>query len=58
LYTAAVADAEQEEELLRAALIKVNEIRTIRNERRLQVSRSISRVLSEAISVLIAHLMA
>ncbi|XP_069681870.1 SAGA-associated factor 29 isoform X1 [Periplaneta americana] len=36
LYSAAVADAEQEEELIRSALAKVNEIRSIRNERRLQ----------------------
>lgn len=35
LYTA-VADAEHEEELLRKALAKVNEIRSIRNERRIQ----------------------
>ncbi|KAK6624777.1 hypothetical protein RUM43_003835 [Polyplax serrata] len=35
LYTA-VADAEHEEELLRKALTKVNEIRSIRNERRIQ----------------------
>lgn len=36
LYSAAVADAEQEEELIRTALTKVNEIRSIRNERRIQ----------------------
>lgn len=36
LYSAAVADAEQEEELIRSALTKVNEIRSIRNERRIQ----------------------
>lgn len=35
LYTA-IADAEHEEELLRKALSKVNEIRSIRNERRIQ----------------------
>lgn len=31
-----MADAEQEEELIRNALTKVNEIRSIRNERRIQ----------------------
>lgn len=36
LYTAAVSDAEQEEDLIRKALTKVNEIRAIRNERRIQ----------------------
>ncbi|XP_026285359.1 SAGA-associated factor 29 isoform X2 [Frankliniella occidentalis] len=36
LYTAAVADAEREEDLIRKALTKVNEIRAIRNERRIQ----------------------
>lgn len=32
-----MSDAEQEEELIRKALSKVNEIRAIRNERRIQV---------------------
>ncbi|XP_015127064.1 SAGA-associated factor 29 [Diachasma alloeum] len=36
LYTASVQDAQQEEELLRSALTKINEIRSIRNERRIQ----------------------
>lgn len=36
LYNAAVTDAQQEEEILREALSKINEIRTIRNERRIQ----------------------
>ncbi|KAJ8670669.1 hypothetical protein QAD02_001928 [Eretmocerus hayati] len=36
LYTTTVADAQQEEELLRKALEKINEIRSIRNERRIQ----------------------
>lgn len=36
LYNAAMTDAQQEEEILRKALIKINEIRTIRNERRIQ----------------------
>lgn len=36
LYSAAVGDAQQEEEILRKALGKINEIRAIRNERRIQ----------------------
>lgn len=36
LYNTAVQDAQQEEELLRNTLIKINEIRSIRNERRIQ----------------------
>ncbi|XP_076619349.1 SAGA-associated factor 29 [Colletes latitarsis] len=36
LYSAAVGDAQQEEEILRKALVKINEIRAIRNERRIQ----------------------
>ncbi|XP_059479569.1 SAGA-associated factor 29 [Neocloeon triangulifer] len=36
LYVAAAADAEQEESLLREALSKIYEIRSIRNERRIQ----------------------
>ncbi|KAG7206188.1 hypothetical protein KM043_003580 [Ampulex compressa] len=36
LYSAAVCDAQQEEETLRKALSKINEIRAIRNERRIQ----------------------
>lgn len=36
LYSAAVMDAQQEEEILRKALGKINEIRGIRNERRIQ----------------------
>lgn len=36
LYSAAVTDAQQEEETLRKALGKINEIRAIRNERRIQ----------------------
>jgi len=36
LYSAAVSDAQQEEEILRKALSKISEIRTIRNERRIQ----------------------
>ncbi|CAB0032113.1 unnamed protein product [Trichogramma brassicae] len=36
VYSAAVADAQQEENLLRKALEKINEIRLIRNERRIQ----------------------
>lgn len=38
LYSAAVSDAQQEEELIRKALSKINEIRAIRNERRIQVT--------------------
>lgn len=37
MYTSAVADAQVEEDLLRKALEKINEIRSIRNERRIQV---------------------
>lgn len=37
IYSAAVVDAQQEEDLLRKALEKINEIRSIRNERRIQV---------------------
>ncbi|XP_066585392.1 SAGA-associated factor 29 [Prorops nasuta] len=36
LYNAATIDAQQEEEILRDALEKINEIRAIRNERRIQ----------------------
>lgn len=36
LYNLAIQDAQQEEELLRSALSKINEIRAIRNERRIQ----------------------
>lgn len=36
LYNAAVMDSQQEETVLRKALNKINEIRTIRNERRIQ----------------------
>ncbi|KAH0561777.1 SAGA-associated factor 29 [Cotesia glomerata] len=36
LYNSAIQDALQEEELLRSALSKINEIRAIRNERRIQ----------------------
>lgn len=36
LYNAAMSDAQQEEEILRKALSKINKIRTIRNERRIQ----------------------
>ncbi|XP_034941600.1 SAGA-associated factor 29 [Chelonus insularis] len=36
LYNSAIQDAQQEEELLRSALTKINEIRAIRNERRIQ----------------------
>ncbi|KAK2589026.1 hypothetical protein KPH14_001869 [Odynerus spinipes] len=36
LYSSAVTDAQQEEEILRKALGKINEIRAIRNERRIQ----------------------
>lgn len=36
LYSAAVTDAQQEEDILRKALNKINEIRAIRNERRIQ----------------------
>lgn len=36
LYSSAINDAQQEEEVLRKALSKINEIRTIRNERRIQ----------------------
>ncbi|XP_008548731.1 SAGA-associated factor 29 [Microplitis demolitor] len=36
LYNSAIQDAQQEEELLRSALSKINEIRAIRNERRIQ----------------------
>ncbi|XP_012276540.1 SAGA-associated factor 29 [Orussus abietinus] len=36
LYSTAVSDTQQEEELLRKALTKINEIRAIRNERRIQ----------------------
>lgn len=37
LYNTAVQDAQREEDLLRKALVKINEIRAIRNERRIQV---------------------
>ena len=37
-YNSAVSDAQKEEELLRKVLEKINEIRSIRNERRIQVS--------------------
>jgi hypothetical protein len=37
MYSLAVDDAQQEEELLRKTLDKINEIRSIRNERRIQV---------------------
>ncbi|CAL1674748.1 unnamed protein product [Lasius platythorax] len=41
LYNAAMTDAQQEEEILRKALSKINEIRTIRNEyRRIQARNS------------------
>ncbi|KAK7864284.1 hypothetical protein R5R35_009543 [Gryllus longicercus] len=40
LYTAAVADAAQEEDKIRQALAKINEIRVIRNERRIQVRKA------------------
>jgi len=40
LYNAAVTDAQQEEEILRKALSKINEIRTIRNERRIQARQA------------------
>ncbi|KAL6265514.1 hypothetical protein P5V15_002309 [Pogonomyrmex californicus] len=40
LYNAAVTDAQQEEEVLRKALTKINEIRTIRNERRIQARQA------------------
>lgn len=36
MYNAAIEDARQEEELLRKALEKINDIRSIRNERRIQ----------------------
>ncbi|XP_001606291.2 SAGA-associated factor 29 [Nasonia vitripennis] len=36
IYSLAVVDAQQEEDLLRKALEKINEIRSIRNERRIQ----------------------
>jgi len=36
LYTAAASDAQLEEDIVRKALSKINEIRTIRNERRIQ----------------------
>ncbi|XP_043280350.1 SAGA-associated factor 29 [Venturia canescens] len=36
LYNTAVHDAQREEDLLRKALVKINEIRAIRNERRIQ----------------------
>lgn len=38
LYKSSLSDAAQEENLIRQALAKVQEIRTIRNERRIQVS--------------------
>lgn len=37
IYNTAVLDAHQEEDLLRKSLEKINEIRFIRNERRIQV---------------------
>ena len=37
MYNNAILDAQKEEEILRKALEKINEIRTIRNERRIQV---------------------
>ncbi|KAG5320592.1 SGF29 factor, partial [Acromyrmex heyeri] len=40
LYNAAVTDTQQEEEILRKALGKINEIRTIRNERRIQARQA------------------
>lgn len=36
LYKTGLADANQEEELLRSALARINDIRVIRNERRIQ----------------------
>lgn len=39
LYKMSLSDAAQEENLIRQALAKVQEIRTIRNERRIQVGR-------------------
>lgn len=38
LYKSSVAQAEQEEEVIRKALQKITEIRNIKNERRIQVS--------------------
>lgn len=40
LYNAAVTDTQQEEDILRKALSKINEIRTIRNERRIQARQA------------------
>lgn len=40
LYYAACQDAQQEEELVRTTLNKINEIRTIRNERRIQARQA------------------
>ncbi|XP_070524551.1 SAGA-associated factor 29 [Cardiocondyla obscurior] len=40
LYNAAVSDTQQEEDILRKALSKINEIRTIRNERRIQARQA------------------
>ena len=37
LYKNAIAHAEQEEDIMRKALQKITEIRTIKNERRIQV---------------------
>ena len=37
MYCIAVTDAEKEEELIRKALAKIDEIRVIRNERRILV---------------------
>lgn len=42
IYTRAVDDAKQEEELLRDALDKIDEIRSIINQRRLQVKKNFS----------------
>lgn len=38
IYNTAILDAHQEEDLLRKSLEKINEIRLIRNERRIQVN--------------------
>ncbi|XP_014206461.2 SAGA-associated factor 29 [Copidosoma floridanum] len=44
-YSSAVVDAQQEEDLLRKALEKINEIRSIRNERKIQSGLGASKLV-------------
>lgn len=47
VYSKAVEDAKQEENLIRDALEKMKEIRSIRNERRMQVRVSVKTINKE-----------